>query len=125
MILTLGSLTVAAFAVAGLRSFYHSIRFNRLVHGVVRYAFALLVNVIAILILMRIISGAIDFSLEHIEPWRHVYNVLVMRWVTLDPSSCNCEASENASTLLMLALTCVIATPLVWMVTKRFRVSTL
>lgn len=117
-------LEMAAFTIAAGR-FHCSKRFLRPERGVVGYAFALNLNIIAILIAGRLTTGAMFLSLESVERWRDAYAAFVMHLVVLDAENCNCEAADDVFMGFTFALSCAVASPFVWMITRRFRITAL
>ncbi|RDS80187.1 hypothetical protein DWU98_14855 [Dyella monticola] len=120
----LTSFELAALTVAGGR-LYHGKRSIRPARSVVRYVLALNLNIITMLIVGRLLTGAMFLSLKNMERWQHAYSTFVMHLVALDPLNCNCEVAEDVFVGFTFALSCALALPFVAMITRRFRISAL
>lgn len=117
------SMTLTSFTMAGAYTLFHRLRSTQPRRGAWQYTLAIYLNILVLWTIGRVLVSVFYAATERFESWRDAYFSAV-RWLGLTNVS-NFETAENAVVLFTLALFCLLASPLAWTITKRFRISAL
>lgn len=115
--------TLTTLIIIGGRIVFHRARRTQAKTGTLLYIFTLCLNMVMLWITGSIITHIFYISIEHFAPLRDGYITFLRRFGFLDSGSQ--EDVEDATSLFTFILCCAVASPLVWMITKRFRLSAL